>query len=335
MKIVFICTNYGSIKCGIGMYTFNLVEELKKANNMEIDIISVNTFNLKRIEKFFNIGLLKEINKYVLRNQNIKNEKINFIIEYPFMDWSIFNIIKILFLKKIFKNSNIILSIHEYYRVSYFRKKIIEILISSSDSFIITDSRLKKKLSEKLVLTRSIPSNIKKIDFNPRIEKKENEYCYFGLVNKSKAFNEMINAWKEFNKEKKNNLNIYTASDVYIENSKNYNIKIFKNLSNLELSKELQKNKYMILPIKPYIDKNNGSFKAGLDHENIIIGIFSEEIKIYEKNIININSSLYSDKKLLKALLETKNFNFYKCSKNKNTFALLATQYKKILQGEN
>lgn len=279
MKLVFICTNYGSIKCGIGMYTLNLVEELRKESNLEVDVISVNTFNLKKIKKIFNIKLLKEINKYKARNQEIKDKKIDFIIEYPFMDWSIFNIMRVLWLKKTFKNSNIILSIHEYYRVNYFRKKIIEVLIKNSDSFIITDNKLKDILPEKPIIFRSIPSNIKKIDFNPPIEKKENEYCYFGLINKSKAFNEMIEAWKEFNKEKKYNLNIYTASDVYIENSENYNIKIFKELDNIELSKELQKNKYMILPIKPYIDENNGSFKAALEHGCIPIGRFYYEIK--------------------------------------------------------
>lgn len=321
MKLVFICTNYGSIKCGIGMYTFNLVEELRKEDNLEVNIISVNTFKLKKIKKIFNIRLSKEINKYIAENQAIRDEKINFILEYPFMDWSIFNVIRILWLKKNFKNSNIILSIHEYYRVNYFRRKIIDILIKNSDSFIITDNKLKNILPEKPIIFRSIPSNIKKINFNPPIERKENEYCYFGLINKSKAFDEMIEAWKKYNKEKKYNLNIYTASDVNIDNFQKYNIKIFKDLDNIELSKELQKNKYMILPIKPYIDENNGSFKASLEHECIPIGKFRE---IYPELYININEDEYSSLNILEALrksekkLLTKNNKFSNITKFKN-----------------
>lgn len=333
MKLVFICTNYGSIKCGIGMYTLNLVQELRKESNLEVDVISVNTFNLKKIKKIFNIKLLKEINKYKARNQETKDKKIDFVIEYPFMDWSIFNIIGILWLKKMFKNSNIILSIHEYYRVNYFRRKIIDILIRNSDSFIITDNKLKNILPEKSTIFRSIPSNIKKINFNPPIEKKENEYCYFGLINKSKAFNEMIEAWKEFNKEKKYNLNIYTASDVNIGNFQKYNIKIFKDLDNIELSKELQKNKYMILPIKPYIAENNGSFKAGLEHGCILIGKFNSDFikKISKTNYINSN---YTIEEILYALKKSENYKVNNKIEIVNEFMELSNKILQNLKGK-
>ena len=48
MKIIFICNNYGKIYDGIGMYTYNLAEEMKKINP-EILIITGKVIEKKRI----------------------------------------------------------------------------------------------------------------------------------------------------------------------------------------------------------------------------------------------------------------------------------------------
>lgn len=304
MNIVFICTNYNSIKCGIGMFTYNLAHHLSKEKDVNIEIISSNTFHLKGLKKIFSLKLIKEILKFIKKNENKRLYPIEFIIEYPFMDWNPLTILALVYLKIYFKNSKLLLSIHEYYRVHILRRKLIDVLINLSDGYIVTDKNLYDKIKSKKKLLRSIPSNILKINFDTIIERSEENYCYFGLVNKSKAFNEMIEAWKKFNIDNSKNLNIYTSSDIEIMEKEKYNIKIYKDLSNKDLSIELQKNTFMILPIIPYLDLNNGTLKAAAEHECIPIGIFSKEVKFLG---INIMDKLYSARNIEEALKSTIN----------------------------
>ncbi|MGL5965269.1 MAG: hypothetical protein ACRCZ2_12865 [Fusobacteriaceae bacterium] len=277
MKITFICTNYNSIKCGIGMFTHNLKSELEKLSDVQVDVVNKNTFHLKGIKKIISFEMTKEIIKYIKENRLRKDEEINFVVEYPFMDWNPITLLALIYLKHSFKNCKLILSIHEYYRVNVLRRKAVDLLIKVADGYVITDEKLYNKIDCKRKIKRSIPSNIVRVGKN--IEKSKKDYCYFGLINKSKAFLEMIEAWKLFNKDGKYNLNIYTASEVVIEDVEKYCIKIFKDLDNKELSKELEKNSFMILPIIPNIDSNNGTLKAAAEHGCIPIGIFSENMK--------------------------------------------------------
>lgn len=284
MKITFICTNYNSIKCGIGMFTHNLRKELQKYKAINITLINGNTFHLKGVKKVISLEMTNEILNYIKNNKNKKDQRIDFIVEYPFMDWNPITLLALIYLKKSFKNSKMILSIHEYSRVNILRRKVVDLLIFVADGYIVTDSDLYGKIDGQKIL-RSIPSNITKENSIKKIERNFKSYCYFGLINKSKAFDEMIEAWKDFNKDKIYNLNIYTASEVNIENIEKYNIKIFKGLENKELSKELQKNSFMILPIIPNIDSNNGTLKAAAVHNCIPIGIFSSNLNSLGVNI--------------------------------------------------
>jgi len=297
-KIVFICTNYNSIKDGIGMYTANISKEIKKGIGFEVKMLSAITDKNKGKLGLLSFSMTKEILKFIFNNKGLRKEKINFVVEYPFMDWNPFTIILLIILKKIYINSKFILSIHEYYRVNKFRRWAIDLLIKISDGYIVTDEKLYKKLKGKKIL-RSIPSNIVRIDSKVEIVREENNYCYFGLINKTKAFNEMIEGWKDFNKNAKNILNIYSASKVEIDDMERYNIKLHRGLSNEELSQEFQKNRYMILPIKPMIDSNNGTLKAAALHGCIPIGKFHKELSHLG---INIDEKEYSIKGIENAM---------------------------------
>lgn len=287
------------------MFTYNLKTELEKYSDIESDLINRDTFHLKGLKKVTSLEMTNEILNYIKNNKNKKKEKIDFIVEYPFMDWNPITLLALIYLKKNFKNSKMIVSIHEYYRVNILRRKAIDFLISIADGYIITDSNLYQKINGQKIL-RSIPSNILKESSIKKIERDSKSYCYFGLINKSKAFNEMIEAWKEFNKDKIYKLNIYTASDINIENIEKYNIQIFKDLDNKELSKELQKNSFMILPIVPNIDSNNGTLKAAATHGCIPIGIFSSNMNSLG---VNIKDQKYTIENIKEALENSLNLN--------------------------
>lgn len=284
------------------MFTHNLKSELETYENVDIDIINKNTFHLKGFKKITSLEMTREILNYIKVNKNSKDEKIDFIVEYPFMDWNPLTLLALIYLKKSFKNSKMLLSIHEYYRVNVLRRKAVDLLIAVADGYVITDENLYGKI-DGLKLLRSIPSNIVKENSREEIKRDPKNYCYFGLINKSKAFYEMIDAWKEFNSEKIYNLNIYTASEINIEEAEKYNIKVIKDLDNKELSLELQKNSFMILPIIPNIDSNNGTLKAAAEHGCIPIGIFSSNMK----NLgVRIDSQSYTNQNIKEALEDSR-----------------------------
>lgn len=308
MRIVIICTNYSSNKDGIGHYAYNLSKELEKINEIEVDIISGNTENFDKISKIKSKVMIESINNFVKNNIRNIDTDTYFLIEYPFLEWNPLVLSSLLKLRKLCKNNGtkVILSIHEYKRVAKLRRVFTDTLISISDYIMVSDIETYKilKKKKKPILIRDIPSNI------PITEKKEKEkdlFCYFGLINKSKSFNEMINAWKLFNKDRKYKLNIYSSTDIDINEMEKFNIRYFKNLEDEELSKELWKCKYCVLPIKPSIDLNNGSLKAVAQHECLPIGIFSNNSLLDIG--INIKEKFYTAENIEVALNKAVNLN--------------------------
>ena len=301
MKIVIICTNYSSNQDGIGHYAYNLSKELGKINEIEVEIISGNTEKFDKISKIKSKVMIESINNFVKNNRSNIDTNTYFLIEYPFLEWNPLVLSSLLKLRRLCKNnrSKVIISIHEYKRVARLRKVFTDILISISDYIMVSDIETYKILKKKSkpILIRDIPSNI---PITEKKEKEKNLFCYFGLINKSKCFNEMINAWKLFNKDGKYKLNIYSSTDIEINEMEKFNIRYFKNLEDEELSKELWKCKYCVLPIKPGIDLNNGSLKAVAQHECLPIGIFSNES--LSDIGINIEDNFYTEENIAVAL---------------------------------
>lgn len=309
MKIIFICTNYGSYKDGIGHYTKNIADELGKSSGVDVENISGLTCKLNKIQMITSRIMINKIDDFLKSSVNSIDKDTRFIIEYPFLEWNPLIIIRLRELRRVCKEkgAKIILSIHEYKRVSAFRRRFIDLLIKLSDGLMVTDSdtyNILKKF-KKHMLIRPIPSNIINKSNN---KKNEKYFCFFGLINKSKSFDEMIDAWKLFNYNNEYTLNIYSSSDVNLTNLERNNIFIFKGLDDLDLSNKLAECKYAILPIKPYIGMNNASLKAIAQHDCIPIGIFEsdylanmgvpiKDIEYSTKNILNaLNKSIEIDK---------------------------------------
>ena len=116
--------------------------------------------------------------------------------------------------------------------------------------------------------------------------KNQHLFIYFGLINSSKAFNEMLKGWSIFNKNGNYKLEILTASNITIETTND--VSIFKNLPDSEIAKHLTAAKYSILPIKPCVYINNSSFITSAQFGCICIGHFDSKM-LNEKFIVNID----------------------------------------------
>lgn len=272
MRNILICNNYGQRFDGIGDYAKKIYEDI---------VDRVYTSSTRPDEKFnrlFGLGMSKAMLHAV--NDLWKQKNINIIIEYPFIEWNPCICVVILFLKLLSKKQDgkIFITFHEYSRVNVLRKMVILFLAVIADEIMVTEKKNFKILTKinSKIHKIEIPSNI---EFEKYPKKKcENQFIFFGLVNKAKAFGEMLEGWDEFNKSNKNKLIVITASRL--ENiDKHRNIEYIYNADDSVVKEKLLESAYAILPIKPYIDEKNTTFKAACLAGCIPIGVFCDEYK--------------------------------------------------------
>lgn len=307
MKIINICSNYGSYKDGIGAYSKNIVNEMKKIDNkIDIKVISPNIDNYNKFQRIFSLKMSKAC---IQAMRLIKEKQYDIVnIEYPFTEW---NPIMIFFYKELLykkckkENIKISLSLHEYERVNPLRKRVIEQMAKYASFVFVTSDITKDNLLRlnKRIYIRDIPSNIHLSDNINLLKKNINLYVFFGLVNKNKAFEEMISGWKKFYNINNNaKLVIITSSDISIEEK--YGISVQKNLNDEEIGIIMANSMYAILPIKPNVSYNNATLKTATMFGSIPIGKFSKEIK-KEKKVFYLNVDNYDEDSFFNILKDT------------------------------
>lgn len=285
MKIINICANYGGTRDGIGDYSKKILENIKEIDKeIEIDNFSSDIQNYSKIHRIISLKMSNNIKKAY---KAIKREKYDIVnIEYPFTEW---NPLIVLFYRRLVRISKkkqvkVCISLHEYERVNKLRKLVIEQLVKKADFVLVTSESTKKfieKYNDKIYI-RDIPSNIPKGKEVETKKKEINTFVYFGLINSSKAFKEMIDGWiSNYNKYPDNKLIIITSSETDIKDD--YGIQVKRNLQEKEIEDIMQKSTYTILPIKPNINFNNATLKTATLFGNVPIGVFSDIIKDSDK----------------------------------------------------
>lgn len=289
VKIYTLANNYGNNADGIGKYSYNFMNKLKEIYfNLDYKVFSSNTVGLSKIRRIFSLKMIHSTNDMI---KKIKNDKPDLVlVEYPFVEENPLFIIKYKRLSKLCSKYNVklALSLHEYSRVHWIKRMYIRKL-SKYSSFILTtnkDDREKLLKYNNNIYLRKIPAGINFDASIDKMVKNQKIFVYFGLINSSKAFHEMLAAWKVFNKDREYKLEILTASDITIESSED--ICILKNLSDIEIAKHLSAAKYSILPIKPCVYINNSSFVTSAQFGCICIGHFDQKLQ-NENFIVNIN----------------------------------------------
>lgn len=299
-KIAIIVNNYGQKYDGIGAYSKVMSENFSASLKYDIYTSICNPED-GRISKIFNVGMSRCFFK-LIRNINKYN---TVMIEYPFVEWNPIIVIVFMLLRLVtkIKNIKIILSLHEYERVNALRKAVIEVLASYSDLVIVSNENTKKSISKynSNVLIREIPTNIYGI-IRRKTEQSMNKYVYFGLVNNSKAFQEMVDGWDKFNYKNKYILYIVTGTKLYDIEAKHRNVRYVYNADNDAVFSILNSCMFSVLPIKPEIDEKNATFKAGALAGCLCIGKFCERFK--DKEFI-LNMDGYTDTDFYNVFVES------------------------------
>lgn len=272
MKLLLVCNNYGQKFDGIGAYALKVYE------NFNVDVYSDITRPENRIRRIISLGMSVAILKASFELMRGTSKRI--IIEYPFVEWNPMICIAFLWLKivTIMSKAELISSIHEFVRLNRLRRAVIILLTYLSDMVLVSERENIEALKvwNKNIYKFDIPSNI---EFNSNhISKNRNQFVYFGMINKAKAFNEMMDAWDEFNKQKKFKLVILTASQLE-DMQFHPNVEYIFNADDKVVETKLFESTFAIVPIKPHVDEKNATFKAGCLAGCISIGKFCNEYK--------------------------------------------------------
>lgn len=299
MKIAEIANNYGKPHDGVGAYAKVIVSNFSGYVNVDVfSSICVSTDSA--LKKLLSRGMTKEINKV---QKNISNYDA-VIIDYPFVEWNPFIIFAY---KRLCSNAHkerkkIIASIHEYNRVNQFRKKVIEFLVKKADLTLVCNEELKKSLSpfSNNIKIRDIPTNI----YSPvtQCSFSRNNYVFFGLINGSKAFVEMLAGWDEFNNMGAYHLDIITGTQIEIDISKHNNIKVTYEAEDNHIMQIMSSCAFCILPIIPEIDSKNTTFKTASLARCISIGKFSASFSSFD---FVLNMPSYTPQEFVKTLKKT------------------------------
>ena len=300
MKIAEIANNYGKPHDGVGAYAKVIVSNFSGCVNVDVfSSICVSTDST--LKKLLSRGMTKEINKV---QKNISNYDA-VIIDYPFVEWNPFIIFAY---KRLCSNAHkerkkIIASIHEYNRVNQFRKKVIEFLVKRADLTLVCNEELKKSLSpfSNNIKIRDIPTNI----YSPvtQCSFSRNNYVFFGLINGSKAFDEMLLGWDEFNKRGVCHLDIITSTQIEIDTTKHNNVNITYNADDNHIMEIMESCAFCILPIIPEIDSKNATFKTASIAKCISIGKFCKD---YSQLDFVLNMESYKPENFITILRESR-----------------------------
>ena len=277
--IYLICNNAGLKIDGIGDYTSNLHNAIaSRVGDDNVNLFSGDSGHKGRFEQLTSLVMTKVL---LSLYKKIK-EGDTVIIEYPFAECNILVLLILKLIKKrlVKRNGHILLSLHEYFRTNAIRRFLTRRIVSCVDGVFVTDTATKAwvagKYIDKPTYIRTIPSNIF-CEGKESVPKDKKLFVFFGLISKTKAFDEMIQAWKLFNKDKNCRLLILTSSqcDLSLEEC---GVLVIRGAEKDSIADYLASAGFCVLPIIPCVSSNNATYKSAIGYNCIPIGVFGEEV---------------------------------------------------------
>lgn len=289
MKFAWIVNNYGSLKDTIGGYSRRVCETLERKENTQVRIHQGYTAEASGIQKILSFQMTSAIMRAT--RQVLKEHVDVVVIEYPFIEWNPCILIATYFLRLAahLHNTTVVLSLHEFNRMGKLRKIVSKALMRNSDIVFVTDQTnfdLVKKVNSNCFL-RSIPSPMTVVWNDGEMKEYNREFIYFGLINSSKAFKEMLSAFSRFNADGKKKLRVYSSTPVIEALPRG--VEFYYERSDEELQRALKDATYCILPIKPEVTLGSASLKAATQAGCTLIGSFSDDVKD-QRFVINVTS---------------------------------------------
>lgn len=295
MKILIICGSYPPHLCGVGDYTFQLVDHLKK-QDVEVNLMVNRDWRIKNIRK-----LIREIKSY---NPSIIH------IQYPSMNFGLSIVPQLLSLR--FK---VTVTLHEVSHSKWIRQ--LSLIPFSLRSKIIFTNQYEKLYFKKIFpwfngKTDIIPigSNIKITKTVPLSQKRTDTIVYFGQIRPKKGIEEVLKLAENLQQEKSNyRVQIYgqllDRFTSYYESLKELDgfsiVEWGLNKSETEIGNILAENLIFYLPFPDGASERRGSLFAALSNHNMIFTTNGKQTNIDLKMCIFEVESEYEFREFLKS----------------------------------
>lgn len=303
--IAVVANNYGKTYDGVGAFSKEIVTRF--SSNIVSDVYTSNcNGDDGNISRLLTLGMTKCLLK--LSNNIKKYDTI--IIEYPFVEWNPIIVFAFTVLNKQANENNkkVILSLHEYDRVNFFRRIVIDFFVKRSNLVLVSNIEMLSKVKSlnQNVKIREIPTNISGIP-TTKNRSSMHKFVFFGLINKAKAFDAMIEGWKKFNNNGTKTLYIISSTRLDDELLKGSNIVYIHNADNDAVFKIMNECMFCILPIIPVVDEKNATFKTALLAGCICIGRFARPF--LDKDFL-INMNKYSKNDFYESFLLSQSYTY-------------------------
>lgn len=290
--IAVVANNYGKTYDGVGAFSKEIVTRF--SSNIVSDVYTSNCNGDDGIiSRLLTLGMTKCLLK--LSNNIKKYDTV--IIEYPFVEWNPIIVFAFTVLNKQANENNkkVILSLHEYDRVNFFRRIVIDFFVKRSNLVLVSNIEMLSKVKSlnQSVKIREIPTNISGVPTTKNRSSMQ-KFVFFGLINKAKAFGAMIEGWKKFNHNGTKTLYIISSTRLDDELLKGSNIVYIHNADNDAVFKIMNECMFCILPIIPVVDEKNATFKTALLAGCICIGRFARPF-LNKGFLINMNKYSKND----------------------------------------
>lgn len=276
MKALWVANDFGNISNPIGRYAKVLTDEMCRLDDdFEVTVVSASTDGFNKLQRCLSLRMTKALFQAA---RCVLNDKIQVVeVEYPFIEWSpcILPAYKALKWAARKRNCALVLSLHEYLRTKPGRQMVVRSLIRSSDALLVSDEETKRVLSElcENCYVRTVFSSIAPSWLPGETKEISREFVYFGVVNSSKAFQEMLDAFSVFNRDKKKTLSIYTSTDLH-GMSLPEGVILYSGCPDQVVADALKRAAYCILPIRPEIGAFSSTFMGAAQAGCICIGHF-------------------------------------------------------------
>lgn len=285
MKLAFISNNYGKKYDAIGVFAKVIAENLPDNCTYDVYSSDCRDEHSSKLQRMLNMGMTRAIYS---ASKGVNKRKYDAVLmDYPFMEWNslILLAFKILSLCSKKKSTVLMLTLHEYERASRLRKFVSEQLCKMADVVMVSSNETGKIIEKfnKNWFSIELPVNISSYNGNySNIRSSKKQYVYMGLVNKTKAFTEMLAGWDCFNQNGEYCLNIITASELGDIEKEHKGIKYFHMASDEMLMNVMRKSAFCILPIIPAVEERNVSYKSACIAGCISIGIFCDKFRDFD-----------------------------------------------------
>ena len=278
VEIIWVAANYDHPGDGVGKYAARLVEAIGVRHpEWRVRVVSASTTDLGRMPRYGSLRMARRL--YAVAGELATSQVSAVVIEYPFLEQSPAILPAMVVLRRACRRAGVklVLSVHEYLRVGRLRAASVRFLAGLADGVLVSDRLTQESLAHATnarLFLRGIPSSVPCHADAVSVDRDPLGFCFFGIVNRSKAIAEMLQGWREAWSPGMT-LHLVTASRV--ESATEGVVGHFQ-CTDTQVAAILAKNSFLVLPIQPAVEAGSSSLQAGLVNGLVPIGRVGESL---------------------------------------------------------